>query len=350
MASKSVRADTPDPTKYHPNRGGMPGTMIPRAGKDGESLGFDPNRPATVIVDPGETGGGFTLDMSALTRVKKNFNSAAVRPDVASDVTSFYRELSERMKEKVEPEAPTKKELPVTEPLKPLSALPPLNPLPLSPVAPISAPATLPDGITNPEELSREIEKLLSADAVKAAAIRERLLGRVTVSEPVIEPKPQIEEPGMRNLINALVARVNQLTMDQAIVSESRNKLVQAPVEKEELKPDNLELVFEKLQIPFFTGPTAIRPQYETYFEMAKMGTMAARYHAVIAGQDCLALIYDTRFEDGFQYLPPNLGDEIITVSVPKLKANYRCSSLGLHWTLGCLDVVILIRQEGEQQ
>jgi hypothetical protein len=35
---------------------------------------------------------------------------------------------------------------------------------------------------------------------------------------------------------------------------------------------------------------------------------------------------------------------------VPKLKASYICSSLGLHWTLGCLDVVILIRHEGEQQ
>jgi hypothetical protein len=101
--------------------------------------------------------------------------------------------------------------------------------------------------------------------------------------------------------------------------------------------------------IPFLAGDKPQRPQYETYFEMSKMGTMAARYHSVIEGSDCLALIYDTRFEDGFQYLPPSLGEERITVSIPKLdNAVYTCSSLGLHWTLGCMDVVILIKHEEE--
>jgi hypothetical protein len=58
-----------------------------------------------------------------------------------------------------------------------------------------------------------------------------------------------------------------------------------------------------------------------------------------------MALVYDTRFEDGFQYLPPNLGAEEVQVSVPKLgDAVYTCTSLGLHWTLGCLDIVILIK------
>ena len=83
---------------------------------------------------------------------------------------------------------------------------------------------------------------------------------------------------------------------------------------------------------------------------MAKMGTMSARYHSVVEGQDCIALIYDTRFEDGFQYLPPNLAEEKIGVSVPKLNnTKYMCSSLGLHWSLGCLDVVILIKHGGSE-
>lgn len=341
MASKSVRVDTPDPTKYHLDRGGMPGTMIPRAGKDGESLGFDPNKPRTVIVDPGEAGGGFELDMAELTKVKKNFNSAAVRPDVANDVTSFYRELSERMKNRVEPEAPKKKESPVAEPLKPLDALPALNPLPaITPLAD-NEPKLTSNGV-DPILLTREIEKFLYDDVAKTTAIRERLLSQVPVSAPVVETKTQIDDIRRDSVINALVARVNQLTTTQAAVLPA--------AEKETPKPDAVAAMFDVLQIPFFTGPAATRPQYETYFEMSKMGTMAARYHAVISGQDCLALIYDTRFEDGFQYLPPNLGDEIITVSVPKQKASYKCSSLGLHWTLGCLDVVILIKHEGEKQ
>lgn len=336
MTSKAVRADTPDPTKYHPNRGGMPGTMIPRAGKDGESLGFDPNRPQTVIVDPGEIGGGFTLDISELSKVKKNFNSAAVRADVAGDVTSFYRELSERMKDKEEPQPQPKKEQTVAETLKPLPSLPALNPVPANPLP--STPAT------GPADLSGEIEKLLANEAAKSNQARAQLLS------PPNQDILQSMALQQNVLLNALVERVNQLTADRVAPAAPKVE----PEKKAEIVIDNpqpdLQSMLDSLQIPFFKGPTASRPQYETYFEMAKMGTMAARYHAVIAGQDCLALVYDTRFEDGFQYLPPNLGDEKIAVSVPKLKASYTCSSLGLHWTLGCLDVVILIRHEGEQQ
>ncbi len=334
MANNAVRADTPDPTKYFPNRGGMPGTMIPRAGKDGESLGFDPNKPQMVIVDPGEAGGGFTLNIAELSKVKKNFNSAAVRPDVANDVTSFYRELSERMQDKVEPEPKPKKEEPVAETLKPLPSLPALNPIPVAPVLPAVEPV-------NPAAaLSGEIEKLLAADAAKANQLRAQLL-----DQPRYEQRPQLDS--QTALINALVERVNKLTAER-VVAQPEPAKKEAEL-KDEPQPD-WKAILESFQIPFFKDAGAVRPQYETYFEMAKMGTMAARYHAVIAGQDCLALVYDTRFEDGFQYLPPNLADERITVSVPKLKASYICSSLGLHWTLGCLDVVILIRHEGEQQ
>jgi hypothetical protein len=336
MTSKAVRADTPDPTKYHPNRGGMPGTMIPRAGKDGESLGFDPNRPQTVIVDPGEIGGGFTLNISELSKVKKNFNSAAVRADVAGDVTSFYRELSERMKDKEEVQTQPKKEKPVAETLKPLPSLPALNPLPANPLPNIPA--------VGPADLSGEIEKLLANEAAKSSQARAQLLS------PPNQDVLQNMALQQNVLLNALVDRVNQLTAERIIPVATKPEVEKKPEPVEDKPQLDLQFVLDSLQIPFFKGPTASRPQYETYFEMAKMGTMAARYHAVVAGQDCLALVYDTRFEDGFQYLPPNLGDERITVSVPKLKAVYNCSSLGLHWTLGCLDVVILIRHEGEQQ
>jgi hypothetical protein len=137
-----------------------------------------------------------------------------------------------------------------------------------------------------------------------------------------------------------------------ALISAQTTKSV--PAEKTAVVEDKVEEAPEAAavflhNIPFLAGDKPQRPQYETYFEMSKMGTMAARYHSVIEGSDCLALIYDTRFEDGFQYLPPSLGEERITVSIPKLdNAVYTCSSLGLHWTLGCMDVVILIKHEEE--
>jgi hypothetical protein len=322
MADNSVRADTPDPTKYFPNRGGMPGTMIPRAGHDGQSLGFDHNRPQKVIVDPGEAGGGFELDVAALSRHKQTFNAAAVKASVAGDVTSFYREISQRMDEP-DPKPPTPKGKPMTETLKPIDALPPL-----------------PSVASLTQNAADEVESQIELQAQKAAELKRQYFGtpQLTASDPLVHQQMTQQS----QLINALIERVNILSTPPA------EKAAEPPVSATSLE-QSLTEAFAGLQIPFLLGEKAVRPDYETYFEMAKLGTMAARYHAVVPGQSCLALIYDTRFVDGFQYLPPNLGDERIAVSVPKLKQNFSCSSLGLHWSLGCLDVVILILHNGAE-
>lgn len=338
MADNSVRTNTPDPTKYHPNTGGMPGTMLPRAGKDGQSLGFDPNRPRAVIVDPGEIGGGFTIDLAELSKLKTNFNSAAVRHEVASDVSSFYRELSQRMAEPPEPEAVVAAPLPLketrmAEPLKPLGNLPPVP----SFVKPLPSPEDL-------QPVVDEIEQLLQSEYDKAAEMRRQfnpppVQSRAPSSYEESQLHGQLAQQA--KTINAMIERINLITPPPA-------PKVELPITPEVTPSMHVASAFASLQIPFLLGERAERPQYETYFEMPRMGTMAARYHAVVAGQDCLALIYDTRFADGFQYLPPNLGEEQITVSVPKLKETYVCSSLGLHWSIGCLDVVILICHKGE--
>jgi hypothetical protein len=179
------------------------------------------------------------------------------------------------------------------------------------------------------EEAAEAAEKARMGEAakkVKETVAKLQAEASIAAMSPKTTPQQLTDQT---NLLNALVGRVNRLSA--------------ASVEHKEI-PDSIQTAFAKLQIPFFSGVKPERPLYEVYFEMAKLGTMSARYHAVIAGDACVALVYDTRFEDGFQYLPPNLGDEQISISVPKTKETYLCSSLGLHWSLGCLDVVILIR------
>lgn len=331
MADQGIRADTPDPTKYFPNRG-IPGTMIPRAGKEGESLGFDHNKPQKVVVDPGEAGGGFELDLSEIAKHKSTFNAAASKSSVVNDVSSFYREFSRRL---TQPEPAPIKEKIVSEPTKPNPEKSiPLQPLPAIPM------------LEQPQVL--EVDRLLAEQAKKAAELKAQYFSAPVVPPQVTWEPPVYADPRnnpmqqqmaqQTNLINALIERVNQLSMP---IVEKRSE----PVVEEAPKANE----FLSLQIPFLLGEKAVRPEYETYFEMSKMGTMAARYHAVVAGQSCLALVYDTRFVDGFQYLPPNLGEERIVVSIPKLKQTYTCSSLGLHWSLGCLDVVILILHKGDE-
>lgn len=360
MVDKTIRNNSPDETKYHEGVAGMPGTMIPRAGHEGSSQGFNHNNANEVVVDPGEPGGGFTLDMAALSDSKEKFNSAAVRNEVLSDPQTFYKGLAQAQKE---PNPPVEKETKMEKEATTTTS----NPQPLQPLPPISS-------IPQMQDQTDALEKLLQQEKAKAEAValadQGNFDGKMAAAEaakvaplyydgghsPPPPRAPRDTSPadsymlqqlmaGMaqqRDTINALVAmQTEKAAVAEDIVEEAMSEAPEKAPEESIMYPHN---------VPFLEGDKPQRPQYETYFEMSKMGTMAARYHAVVEGNDCLALIYDTRFEDGFQYLPPSLGEEQISVSVPKLsKTPYTCSSLGLHWTLGCMDVVILIKHsEGE--
>jgi len=296
---------------------------------DGQSLGFDPNQPQTVIVDPGVEGGGFILDLKAVSSSNPQFNAEARRSNVINDVHSFYKGLSQQIAVVDKTITHNEKELLVDEPLKPLNFSPPSNEFEEEVIE-----TPLPRVDNNPTiKIAEEIQTLLQAELPRVQDTKTKIQNRRMEVEASIAAMASKSTPqqlsDQTNLLNALVGRVNRLSA--------------ASTENKEM-PDSIQTAFSKLQIPFFSGVKPERPQYEVYFEMAKLGTISARYHAVVAGDACVALVYDTRFEDGFQYLPPNLGEEQIMVSVPKTKETYACSSLGLHWSLGCLDVVILIR------
>ena len=191
-----------------------------------------------------------------------------------------------------------------------------------------------------------------------ARMVEEEKKQHISPERNVIQTQPSRELAELRQhmtgqgeTINALIGAVNRM-----LEKPVEPPVVEAPkpvTKEEEQAPEKTEPTWgiSSLDIEFLVDGKPQRPMYETYFEMSKMGTMSARYHAVIVGKDCLALVYDTRFADGFQYLPPNLGEEEILVSVPKMdNATYTCSSLGLHWTMGCLDVVILIKLNKETE
>ena len=367
MADKEIRNNSPDETKYHEGVAGMPGTMIPRAGREGSSQGIHHDTAGQVVIDPGEPGGGFTLDMGALSDTREKFNSAAVRNEVLEDPQAFYRGLAKAQKE---PKPPIKKEPkmetdPSGHPMENTTSTPqPLQPLHrfLQPLPPISSVAGMDDHTSALEKMLQEEKAKAEA---RALADQGNFDGKMAAAEaarvepvqyaysraPYPAPQPQDNAVSDSYMLQQLMAGMAQQreTINGLIALQTEKAAVVEDVVDEEPAAEK-EPEYAVPGIPFLEGDKPQRPNYEIYFEMPKMGTMAARYHAVVEGNDCLALIYDTRFEDGFQYLPPSLGEEQISVSVPKLsKTPYTCSSLGLHWTLGCMDVVILIKHsDGE--
>jgi hypothetical protein len=112
---------------------------------------------------------------------------------------------------------------------------------------------------------------------------------------------------------------------------------------------DLLNESFAALKIPGL-GPVAGKPKFRVIFNLGDAGTHTAWYHWVGTHGNGLFLIYDTRFEYGMQYVPPNLGvGRSIKVDIPDNDASYDVYSLDFVHPFGVFDIVNLVVAESPE-
>jgi hypothetical protein len=145
--------------------------------------------------------------------------------------------------------------------------------------------------------------------------------------------RPDAEDDG-----DAPAPRRGLVAADQ----ESRQTLRQY----KEADPDESTIItgFETLECPWLTGPLANKPKCKVVFEIPGGGQMLAHYHGVVEAENCVSLVYDTRYEEGQQYLPPILPEHTITLRVPHLKKSFRVRSMGIQYPVGVIDHVVLYK------
>jgi hypothetical protein len=115
-------------------------------------------------------------------------------------------------------------------------------------------------------------------------------------------------------------------------------------------RPGNLAPGFETLDMRFIDGPHAVKAARSVIFDLGpEVGTLGAKYHDVIEGDGCISLVYDTRYEDGTQWAPPNRGGAKLTVSCTEMKKNWVVSSMGIQFSIGVLDIIVLVRHDEDQ-
>jgi hypothetical protein len=294
-----ITVHTPDEKAYHTDISAY-GTTIPRATKDGGSMGFDPNKPGVVIVDPDMEDGNLEVDFSKLAGVEGYSSKMQQAAGASSSGEAAFTAISAMAKEL---EA-TKEEVPSPTPPSPSKESSDMNKPKLRvPKSAQAAPAT---------------EVAPSAPSTEASQLSEMLV-----------------EQGQ--VLSSLMTQVEALQTPVQDTTSSE----QAEEETEALETEILGMHFLGMDAP-------IKPQKEIYFEMPQAGTMGARYHDVVEGSNCIALVYDTRYEDGYQWIPPALGDTKIHMTLPRENKTYVCSSLGVHFHIGVLDVVVLFKHGSE--
>ncbi len=112
---------------------------------------------------------------------------------------------------------------------------------------------------------------------------------------------------------------------------------------------DGVIIGFESLKLKFVDGPIAHKARVKVIFEIPNAGRQMASFHAVIESAECVVLVYDTRFEDGQQYDPPDMDETPISLHVPSLKKTFQVSSMGLTYPFGVFDHIVLVKHKEEQ-
>lgn len=138
---------------------------------------------------------------------------------------------------------------------------------------------------------------------------------------------------------------------------QSRRARPEEPEERQTLReyheadrePEGVIVGFETLNMKFVTGPMPHKAKRQVVFEIPGAGKHMARFHDVIESKECVVLVYDTRYEEGQQYEPPELDEVDIILHVPQTKKTYTVRSMGFSFALGVLDCIVLVKQAAEK-
>lgn len=158
-------------------------------------------------------------------------------------------------------------------------------------------------------------------------------------------PDPEKEQPPQTSSeLTALAGAIQQLlaASDKPVEPSTSTQVIASTPEEISITGNS----FESLGIPCIVGPTAQRPAQAVIFDLGPAGMVQTRQHAVIFNDGLTILVYDTRFEDGFQYMPPDqsrTGGEPIRLVFPGMGVSEkRVLSLGIQFSLGVLELIIL--------
>lgn len=386
----------------------MPGSrvgafaVVPAARNDGRSYGFDAESPGLVHVDPDAPDGGAVVDLTQVT--KRGMAAAIAVSEYPHEV--FYRlgapaKLQNLQSPAPPPAARVNPVMPGTYVVPaandqaspfPVSThresvvqpVPQLNmPMPqipsASPPGTVAAPQSVPQQLPPPptyayppaypqypapdlgplfqmmHEMRHSVTALTSqvqdlqrapappspdGPALRTLPVTVPTSGAAADWTPRAIPKRAVDIDADDDDIDIAKTDARPLSMIQR---ENRQRVRDYETKRGE-PGDAVITGFETLRIPFITGPLPLKANRQVFFEFPDMGRTSARYHDIIENEHCIALVYDTRYEDGTQYLPPDMGEKQLTLHVPHLKKTYVVSSMGFVFNNGVLDYLVLVK------
>lgn len=373
-----VRCYTPDKTAYHQSE---LGTIIPRAksGKGGGSMGQTPGAKQFTVVAGGVGQPSQTIAAIEPTRItpessRQAFEEACRETDNDEDrIALAYQKLGVQVSvSQPEPEPDRSHNplmagyvTPATTPggaqVKTGTTMPVPQPKasevpqqPQVPQQPVQQPVQPPTGWPQPG-VNYNAEIMPQQRYVEP--------GYQQAPQPYLQPAPAPMDPALLQMMQQLAQGQQQLadavlslrtppteaTQNTEPVSESYPMTSLAA--ESELSADEVRLretvsaavnkAFENLGIPNLNLQPG-KPLYQVEFDLGKAGLFHAFYHWVGVKNKGLFLVYDTRFEYGTLYSPPDREDPMV-VRLPDHDREFKCYSSNFVHEFGVFRIINLV-------
>lgn len=323
----------PDKNNYHAvdatqaakMSGGRVGdfAVIPSASKNGVSHGFDPTIGGEVCIDPGEEGGGAIFNPNAVTA--EQIQAAVASAETPHD--AYYR-LSTLKPNTVN--VRTQRNVPGTIRVD----------TGINPIMPGSY--VVPHVDNNPlTHLNTQEESFSVSDQTPRYAQPQ--------PEPQVGPDLASTLLAMQTQIAALSQRVAPQPVLPSVTGMSATPLPVYANKKNPRKDAEAESYFSSLLVPFLVSDQPVKPKQRVAFELPNAGRISASYHDAIIGDNCVILVYDTRFEHGMQYVPPDMRQQFFPIHLLTQRKTFNVAWMSLKFTMGVLDFMVFVIAPEEQ-
>jgi len=424
-APDSHNYHVPDPGQLDKMRGSKVGrfAIIPAANNDGTSKGFDPTVAGPVHVDPYAPDGGVVFDPTAVRPADMQRavatskyphqafyqlgtpapalglrKAAAYQPpeqEVRHGFTVDYGQNPHMPGAYVTPAQPPRAyEEPMTPPPMPApapyppaqNAAPAPQPAPQQPAMPQAAYYQPPTPYAPPPldpniqammhammGVQQQVAALVQRQAPPPPAFEPPTTGLSRVPLPVGPPqlatlpveaggRPGRARPdsgGDEEFADQAARPIRARRGDQPAPEADPPQSFRDYARADE--PEGVIVGFESLNLPFVTGPMPNKPKRQVRFKIPNAGEYMARFHSVIDAKTCVVLVYDTRYEEGQQFIPPELEEgNYITLTIhgaarPGKKGDdgmrsYRVGSHGLNYQFGVFDHIMLVKVPAQDE
>jgi hypothetical protein len=381
----------PDRNMLDKMRGSSVGAfaVIPKARDDGLSYAFDGTKPGVVHVDPDAPDGGAIVDLEhldvnamdqalrtsyyphevfyklgsapSLTRINMNAQQPTaprenpvlpgsyVVPQAAQDGTQMPPVIAQAapiqpIVQEGHPLQPAPQQAPILQSQTPAPQVQQPAPMYYPPPVDPNLYATLHQISAGLQMLGQRISAVESRPAPPSQVPRLQTLPPGAVEQRDYDPQQPI--PRQSGPVD------KQVFADEAAPMPRRRMVPEMPQHLSQIANDaprdGIIVGFESLRLDYVNGPLPQKAKRIVFFDLPEAGKIKAFYHSVNEGERSVVLVYDTRYEEGQQYLPPDMGEREFKLHVPHLKKTYTVSSMGFAWQEGVFDHVLLVKAAAE--